>query len=116
MRSMPLALGCALVLALGPRNAAAQTPDGQALYREHCRTCHGADGHPTKRALGQYKNIPTFADSAFQAARSADSIVAVLQHGVGRDMKSFSDKLTSEEMVAVANYVKTFASAAPKTP
>ncbi len=115
MRSLALALGCTVVLALGARNAAAPTPDGQALYKEHCRTCHGTDGHPTKRALGQYKKIRTL-DAEFLGKVSDDSIVAVLKHGVGKDMKSFKEKMTPEEMVAVAKYVRTFGSAAPKTP
>ena len=94
-----------LVLALGVRSTAAQAPDGQAIYREQCRTCHGTDGHPTKRALGQYNKIPTF-DATFLAARSQDSVAGVVRHGLGKDMKAFKDKLSAEEIQAVAKYVK----------
>jgi high-affinity iron transporter len=101
-----------LALGLSPA-LAAQAPDGQALYREHCRTCHGATGKPTQRALGQYPKIPSLADSAFLQSRSDDSIVAVLRHGVGKDMKSFKDKLTPGEIAAVAQYVRTLPTRKP---
>ena len=104
-------LGLALALPIG---LAAQAPDGQALYREHCRTCHGTTGAPTQRARTQYGKIPNLADAAFLAGRSVDSLVAVLEHGSGKDMKSFKEKLSHDQMVAVAQYVKTLAQ--PRTP
>ena len=114
MRTRLVWAGCAgLVLALAPARAAAQGPDGQALYREHCRTCHGVSGKPTKSATTQYKKIPTL-DLAFLAARSDDSLVAVLTKGVGKDMKSFKEKLTPEEMRAVAQYLRTLVGTPPK--
>jgi len=103
----------AALTALGSARAAGQTPDGQAIYREQCRTCHGAAGKPTMRAVTQFKNIPAF-DATFLASRSQDSIVTVLTHGKGKDMKSFKEKLTAEEIAAVAKYVKETFGAAPK--
>jgi mono/diheme cytochrome c family protein len=105
-------LGCAALVACAAPTLAAQASGaegtGQALYREHCKECHGAAGRPTKQALGKYKEIKTF-DAAFLAGRSKDSLVAVLAHGAknGKEMKSFKEKLTPEEMVAVAQYVQT---------
>jgi mono/diheme cytochrome c family protein len=113
MKTLPLSIMVAALTALGTARAAGQTPDGQAIYREQCRSCHGAAGKPTQRALTDYKKIPTF-DATFLAARSQDSIVAVLRHGVGKDMKSFKDKLTAEEIAAVAKYV--LESFGPKKP
>ena len=104
MKTLHLTLAIAGLAALGAARAAAQTPDGQAIYREQCRSCHGAAGKPTQRAMTQYKKMPTF-DSTFFAARSQDSVVAVLRHGAGKDMKSFKDKLTADEITAVAKYV-----------
>ena len=116
MRVAQLALGCSVVLALAAGPAAAQAPDGQAIYREQCRNCHGAAGKPTQRALSQYKKIPTL-DAAFLSTRSQDSIVAVLNHGLGKDMKSFKDKLSADEIAAAARYVReTFGGAATSPP
>lgn len=105
MRLFFLAIGAAATSVLSVGRLAAQAPDGKAIYAEECRTCHGAVGKPTQRAVSQFKNMPTF-DATFFAKRSQDSIVAVLNHGAGKDMKSFKDKLSAEEIAAVAKYVK----------
>lgn len=92
--------------------AAAAEPDGAALYRQHCRTCHGLKGVPTQRMMGLYPELKTLADSAFQAGLSVDSISAVVRRGAGRDMKPFADKMTPEEIAAVARFVKTLVAGA----
>ena len=86
-----------------------QAPDGAQIYREHCKECHGAVGEPTKSAKAKYDSIPSFKTPGFFAQRSQDSIVTVLKKGKGKDMKSWSEKLTDAEMVAVAQFVLTFA-------
>ena len=101
-----MALGLAASLTLGASRAAAQTPDGATVYRQHCRTCHGSTGKPAARMLGLYPKLPTLSDSAFMAGISTDSIVKVLKAGLG-DMKSFTGKLSDAEMTSVAEYVKT---------
>lgn len=111
-----LAVGIALSLTIGSRAAAAQAPDGEALYRQNCRSCHGAKGTPTQRMLGVYPTLKNFADSAFLAGLSVDSIVAILKKGAGKDMKSFSEKLTPDQMTAVARFVKTLGSGAAQQP
>jgi mono/diheme cytochrome c family protein len=116
MRLFPLAIGVATVSVLGVGRLTAQAADGQSIYKDECRTCHGAAGKPTQRAVSQYKNMPTF-DATFFAHRSQDSIVAVLNHGLGKDMKSFKSKLSAEEIAAVAKYLKeTFGAATATKP
>jgi len=110
LRGLPTVVVLGVALTLSTRAVAAQEPEGTALYREHCRTCHGAAGKPTRLALSQYPKIPVM-DSAFVAARSVDSIVTILAHGKGKEMKSFKDKLTPTEMHEVAEYVRSMAAA-----
>jgi mono/diheme cytochrome c family protein len=86
-----------------------QAPDGKAIYMESCKTCHGAIGVPTKSAVQKYEKIPNFKEPGYFAGRSQDSIVTVLKKGKGKDMKSWSEKLSEAEMAAVAQYVRTFA-------
>jgi mono/diheme cytochrome c family protein len=88
---------------------AAQEPDGREIYRNECRSCHGANGVPSQHSREQYPKVASFADSAFFDGRSQDSIIAVLRHGVGQDMKSMRDKLQPEEMRAVAAFIRTLA-------
>jgi mono/diheme cytochrome c family protein len=100
------AVSIALSLTIGTRVAAAQAPDGQAVYRQHCKTCHGGTGTPTARMVGLYPKLKTLADSALMAGLSIDSIVSLVRKGRG-DMKPLADKLTADQMTAVAHYVKT---------
>jgi len=86
-----------------------QAPDGKAVYAENCKQCHGVIGAPTKSSLAKYEKIPNFQDSSFFATRSQDSVVKILKKGKGQDMKSFSEKLTPEEITAVAQYIRTLA-------
>ena len=104
LRSVSIA---AVLLVFAAGAARAQAPDGAALYRQHCRSCHGANGVPPERAREQYEHIATLSDSLFQARRSDDSLMAVLRRGVGRDMKSFSAKMTADEMHAVVAFLRT---------
>lgn len=109
---------CVALAATGVRPVGAQQPDGRALYMMHCRTCHGLAGKPTDFGRRTFPRIPTLSDSAFVAARSQDSIVAVLTHGAGdgKDMASFKGRLTRDQMVAVARYVRTLSTTPPKSP
>lgn len=119
MRRIVLAAAMTVAaVVFAPSTARAQTPapDGAALYRQHCRSCHGARGTPPQRMVGVYPTLKAIGDSAFLKARSADSIVAVLRNGMGRDMKSFTGKLTPEEMAAVAVFVKGLASDSARAP
>jgi mono/diheme cytochrome c family protein len=109
MRSTPLvALATLVALAGASPRADAQGPDGKTLYVANCLKCHGATGVPLKETKEQFPRVATFADAKFVAVHSVDSIVKVLTHGKGEDMKSFKLKLSHDEMVAVANYVRGF--------
>ena len=86
---------------------AAQAPDGKALYEKNCRMCHGPLGVAPEAMVKMMGKIPTF-NAAFMASRSDDSVVKVLEHGIGK-MKPYKDKLTAAEMAAVAKYVRELA-------
>ena len=112
---MKLVVATILGLVLGASAASAQGPDGAALYQQHCRACHGARGVPPQRMLTIYPGLKTLADSSFMAKLSADSVGAVIKHGSGKFMTPFGDKLSAEEIAAVAKFVKTLP-AAPRGP
>jgi mono/diheme cytochrome c family protein len=114
MTGLRVAVALAFGGALGAANAVAQTPDGEALYRQNCRVCHGAAGTPSRQMKAVYKKIPTLTDAAFLGARSDDSLVHVIANGAANDMKPFKGKLSPEEMVAIVKYVRGLAPS--KTP
>jgi mono/diheme cytochrome c family protein len=84
---------------------------GKELYEENCKKCHGVLGVPPKTMKAKYSKIATF-DAAFIASRSDDSVVKILTRGKGEDMKSFKEKLTTDQMKAVAKYVRELGSRA----
>ena len=108
MKFTLIALGALAMTAGVGSSAAAQGPDGKAVYVANCLKCHGVTGVPLKETKEQFPKVATFNDPKFVAVHSVDSIVKVLTHGKGEDMKSFKLKLSHDEMVAVANYVRGF--------
>lgn len=104
------ALGLAAVAASWvswPSVAAAEGPDGAALYQTNCKMCHGAEGVPSP-AMAKSLKVPTFADPAVLDGVSEDSAVSVIEKGSGA-MKGFNGKLTREQEVALTRYIRTFA-------
>lgn len=110
-----LVAGTILVIGLGASRLEAQQPDGAALYQQYCRSCHGAQGVPTQRMLTLYPKLKSLADSAYLASLSTDSIVAITRDGVGT-MKPYRDKLSADQIAAVARFVKTLADSTAKQP
>jgi len=92
---------------------AAQAPpsDPKTLYEDNCRKCHGVRGTPPKTMKEKFPKIATF-DNEFITKHSADSIVKVLTKGKNEDMKSFKDKLSPDQMMEVAKYVRELGSKA----
>jgi mono/diheme cytochrome c family protein len=83
----------------------AQSPDGAALFRQNCRSCHGARGKPSEQMKGVYPGLVTLSDSAVQAKLTVDGIVTLLTNGNGKDMKPFAGKMSKDEMRSVAEFV-----------
>jgi mono/diheme cytochrome c family protein len=101
MRNIGLAvviLGLVALMA-GPALA---TEDGAALYKSKCAMCHGDNGVAKKMA----EPSRSLNDPKFQEAVSKDDIVKILTEGKGKK-KSMKDKLTPEQIEAVATFVKT---------
>jgi mono/diheme cytochrome c family protein len=90
------------------QDSAGQDPAGKVPYEENCRKCHGVRGVPPKTMKVKYPKIATF-DAEFFAKRSDDSLVTVMAKGRGDDMKSFKEKLSHDQMVAIAAYIRSFA-------
>jgi mono/diheme cytochrome c family protein len=114
MRFLPLALWIAVIAGAAARRAAAQEVDGQSVYREECKSCHGLNGVPPERARKKYKKIKALGDSGFVTELSEDSIVTILKKGIDKNMKSFSEKLSEPEMHAVTIYIKGLGEKAKK--
>ncbi|MBK9752336.1 MAG: c-type cytochrome [Nannocystis sp.] len=79
--------------------------DGKPLYEKSCKACHAIDGKgsPAMKA----SNIPDFTDPAWQKGHGKAKVIAAITNGVyGTKMKAFDDKLSADEIAAVAAHVK----------
>jgi mono/diheme cytochrome c family protein len=96
-------LGVVVVVGLlGAAAHAADAPDGKALYESKCALCHGKDGVAKATAKGS-SNLN---DAKFQEANTAKAIEAIITDGKGK-MKGLKDKVTPEQIAAIAAHVKT---------
>ena len=83
-------------------DATASKIDAKSIYDGKCKSCHGADGKGDT-TIGKKVNIPSLAGSSLSKAK----VVATIENGVpDTKMKGYKDKLSKEEIDAVANYVK----------
>lgn len=96
-----LAVACAPAGADDARRPAAAgthtPPDGQAVFRLYCVTCHGADG---RLGMNGAKDLS-------KSALTLEERVALITQGKGL-MTPFGELLSPEEIRAVAEYSLTF--------
>jgi mono/diheme cytochrome c family protein len=75
--------------------------DGKAIFNEKCDSCHGADGKG-ETTIGKKVNIPSLVGTKL----SKSKIISTTENGVpDTKMKGFKDKLSADEIEAVAVYV-----------
>ena len=76
--------------------------DGKPIFDGKCKSCHGADGKGDT-TIGKKVNIPSLAGTSLSKAK----VVAAIENGVpDTKMKAYKDKLSKDEIDAVASYVK----------
>jgi len=71
-------------------------PDGKAVFRQYCVTCHGADG---KLGLNGAKDLTV-------SILTLEERINVITYG-RKVMTPFNEVLTPEEIRAVAEYTQT---------
>ena len=84
----------------------AQGANGAELFAAKCAGCHGKDGRglPNWRAKGQ----PSFADANFQKSRTDSQLSESVRNGKGKFMPAWKDKLSAEQINALAEQVRAF--------
>lgn len=81
---------------------AADSGSGMELYNKKCSMCHGKDGVAKKMAEGS----ADLNDAEWQKATSVDAIAGTIAEGKGK-MPEYRDKLTADEIKAIAEYILT---------
>ena len=102
MKKLAMLLAAFAVIALVGAPAAQAAADGKALYDAKCAMCHGKDGLAKPTAKGS----ANLNDAKWQEATKVEAIETVITDGKGK-MKGYKDKMTAEEIKAVATYTKT---------
>jgi cytochrome c6 len=78
----------------------------EALYKQKCSKCHGADGSGDT-SLGRIFNAPDFTDGGWWAKHSSGEFVGVITRGK-KNMPAFGKKLTRAQITSLAAYVQRF--------
>jgi mono/diheme cytochrome c family protein len=84
--------------------ALAADEDGKKLYDSKCAMCHGTDGVAKKMGAGS----KSFNDPEWKKTATVEGIVKDTADGKGK-MKGMADKLSPDQMTAIANYTLTLA-------
>jgi cytochrome c oxidase cbb3-type subunit II len=80
--------------------------EGERVYRTHCTECHGGSGAGDGFAAKELPVPPT--DFRGRRASVAENL-RVLATGVeGTSMAPWTERLTADELLAVAHYVRSF--------
>ncbi len=100
-----------------PRPTLAPSPGltkATALFQENCSACHGGDGtgNMVRKALPL---IPDFTNLAWQMSQTDVAIVNQIDYGSMPLMPSFRYKLTRDQILELAVYVRSFALGKPAT-
>lgn len=75
---------------------------GRELFAKKCKGCHGEDGKGQTK-IGIELKIPSMASTKLSVAKIAE----IIRNGVpDTKMKAFRQKLSPEEITAIATYVK----------
>jgi len=84
----------------------AQRGLGETVYRDNCTQCHGDNGDGQGFAAAELQVAPT--DFTNQRP-SVGASMSALQNGVkGTPMAPWTDRLNSDEMLAVSHYLRQF--------
>ena len=89
-----------LVVAFGIGSARAE--DAKALFAQKCAACHGPDG---KAGTAMGKKLG--ASDLTKTKDSEAQIAAVISNGKPPKMTPYKDKLSGEQIQALAKYVKS---------
>jgi cbb3-type cytochrome c oxidase subunit III len=79
---------------------------GQRVYAANCVQCHGVNGRGDGSAAAELSTAPT--DFTRQRPTLGHSITVMRNGMEGTRMASWTGRISEAELVAVANYVRTF--------
>lgn len=126
-RAVGLVLGLVVVGALAATAATAQTPAetqspgpegeivrrGEALYSQHCATCHGFEG---RGSVVSGRTVPGIQDASPALVDFVIRTGRMPMPNIGADSVRRAPTLDAEQRRALVAYIRTFAADAPHVP
>ena len=103
-----LALTVALALLTAGTSGLALASDGEALYGEHCATCHGADGR-ADTPVGKALKVSSLVDPKWSSANTAEALVTAFH--ANPKHKAIESEVTDDELRVIATHVAKLAAA-----
>ena len=104
-RNEPFKPATITLAATSPTNATA-SGGAPEMYTKFCANCHGPNGEGAQQGPLRF---PPLLDVSTKSRRSADDIVGLLKdppaYGLQPPMRSFSTKLTEEQMREIAEWI-----------
>jgi cytochrome c oxidase cbb3-type subunit 3 len=98
-----LVVGAGLIVSSLAFHAAVPAVNGEAIYKNNCMMCHGADG----KGFPALKT-PDFTDPKWQSSTKDKEIREVIKNGKkGTAMVAFGNKLNDQEISAVIAYIRS---------
>ena len=85
--------------------------DIQALWGQHCASCHGKDGKGQTKA-GRKAGVKDQTDAQYQSGLTDEKMFKAVKEGLKEDgkekMKPFNEKLKDDEIKGLVAHVRSF--------
>jgi ubiquinol-cytochrome c reductase cytochrome b subunit len=85
-----------------------QKLDAADLYATNCLSCHGVDGTGSQLRVA-FPTLPDLTSATWQKTRRDDDFIRRIREGKDPIMPAFNDKLNSDQVHALTEYVRAFA-------
>ena len=85
------------------------TVDGKQIYLQLCAHCHGKQGTPSEEIKKILSPPPADLTSReYKYGDTADEVANSIRQGIGSNMLRFKERLSEEQIQAVASFVISF--------
>ncbi|MFZ5469008.1 MAG: c-type cytochrome [Myxococcota bacterium] len=101
-------LALAVLLAVAVPFTALAGDETAALYKKHCKSCHGMDGKADTKT-GKKEKMTDISTAEWQSKNSDEKIFKVISNGEkDTKMKPFKEKLSEDEIKGLVKFVRGF--------
>jgi mono/diheme cytochrome c family protein len=82
--------------------------DGLSVYRQFCLNCHAANGKGDENMKKVMTSIPDFTSEKWQKEMTDPQMLVSITDGKGTLMPAFADKVDTDQVQALVEYIRKF--------